>query len=132
MSLIHICTCMCLIYRTSQVALGVKNPPANAGDKRHEFDPWVGKIWRRAWQPTPVFFPGESHGQRSSLVGYTVHGVAKSQTRLKRLGTKCTAKSLQSCPTLCDPIDGSPPGSAVPGILQARTLEWVAISFSNS
>ena len=40
------------------------------------------------------------------------------------------AKSLQSCPTLCDPIDGSPPGSLVPGILQARTLEWVAISFS--
>ena len=46
----------------------------------------------------------------------------------------CTAsaKSLQSCPTLCDPIDGSPPGSPVPGILQARTLEWVAISFSNA
>ena len=42
------------------------------------------------------------------------------------------AKSLQSCPTLCDPIDGSPPGSAVPGILQARILEWVAISFSNA
>ena len=42
------------------------------------------------------------------------------------------AKSLQSCPTLCDPIDGSPPGSLVPGILQARTLEWVAISFSNA
>ena len=41
------------------------------------------------------------------------------------------AKSLQSCPTLCDPIDGSPPGSTVPGILKARTLEWVAISFSN-
>ena len=41
------------------------------------------------------------------------------------------AKSLQSCPTLCDPTDGRPPGSAVPGILQARTLEWVAISFSN-
>ena len=46
---------------------------------------------------------------------------------------KChAAKSLQSCPTLCDPIDGSPPGSPVPGILQARTLEWVAISFSNA
>ena len=43
-----------------------------------------------------------------------------------------TAKSLQSCPTLCDPIDGSPPGSPIPGILQARTLEWVAISFSNA
>ena len=42
------------------------------------------------------------------------------------------AKSLQSCPTLCDSIDGSPPGSPVPGILQARTLEWVAISFSNA
>ena len=42
------------------------------------------------------------------------------------------AKSLQSCPTLCDPIDGSPPGSPVPGILQARTLEWVAIAFSNA
>ena len=42
------------------------------------------------------------------------------------------AKSLQSCPTLCDPIDGSPPGFAIPGILQARTLEWVAISFSNA
>ena len=43
-----------------------------------------------------------------------------------------TAKSLQSCPTLCDPIDGSPPGSLVPGVLQARTLEWVVISFSNA
>jgi len=42
------------------------------------------------------------------------------------------AKSLQLCSTLCDPIDGSPPGSAVPGILQARTLEWVAVSFSNA
>ena len=42
------------------------------------------------------------------------------------------AKSLQSCPTLCDLIDSSPPGSRVPGILQARTLEWVAISFSNA
>ena len=42
------------------------------------------------------------------------------------------AKSLQLCPTLCDPIDGSPPGSTIPGILQARTLEWVAISFSNA
>ena len=42
------------------------------------------------------------------------------------------AKSLQSCSTLCDPTDGSPPGSAIPGILQARTLEWVAVSFSNA
>ena len=48
------------------------------------------------------------------------------------LSSAAAAKSLQSCPTLCDPIDSSPPGSAVPGILQARTLEWVAISFSNA
>ena len=50
-----------------------------------------------------------------------------------RTGEKDSAtKSLQLCLTLCDPIDGSPPGSSVPGILQARTLEWVAISFSNA
>ena len=48
------------------------------------------------------------------------------------LGVAATAKSLQSCPTLCDLRDGSPPGSPVPGILQARTLEWVVISFSNA
>ena len=56
---------------------------------------------------------------RFSLVIYFIHAAA-------------AAKSLQSCPTLCDPIDGSPPGSTIPGILQARTLEWVAISFSNA
>ena len=49
----------------------------------------------------------------------------------KAAAAAAAAKSLQSCPTLCDPIDGSPPGSLVPGILQARRLEWVAISFSN-
>ena len=50
------------------------------------------------------------------------------------LSPAAAAKSLQSCPcpTLCDPIDGSPPGSPIPGILQARTLKWVAISFSNT
>ena len=49
-----------------------------------------------------------------------------------RINAAAAAQSLQSCLTLCDPIDGSPPGSPVPGILQARTLEWVAISFSNA
>ena len=48
------------------------------------------------------------------------------------IAAAAAAKSLQWCPTLCDPIDGSPPGSPVPGILQARTLEWVAISFSSA
>ena len=50
----------------------------------------------------------------------------------KHYAAAAAAKSLQSCPTLRDPIDSSPPGSPVPGILQARTLEWVAISFSNA
>ena len=53
------------------------------------------------------------------------------QRSLLNLGVAAAAKLLQQCLTLCDPIDGSPPGSPVPGILQARTLEWVAISFSN-
>ena len=59
-------------------------------------------------------------------------GEKRIQTEIYLLTAAAAAKSLQSCPTLCDPIDGSPPGSPVPGILQARTLEWVAISFSNS
>ena len=54
-----------------------------------------------------------------------------SEQLLGRHLTTTTTKFLQSCPTLCDPIDGSPPGSLVPGILEARILEWVAISFSN-
>ena len=84
-----------------------------------------------------------------------VHGVSKSWTRLNdftftfhfhaleeenivglplyfSLYAAAAAKLLQSCPTLCDPTDSNPPGSSVPGILQARTLEWVAISFPNA
>ena len=99
-----------------------KESACNAGD-------WVGKVsWRREWQPTPVFLPGEFHGRKRSLVGYSPWGCKESDMTV----ATATAKSLQSCPTLCDPIDGSPPGFPVPGILQARTLEWVAISFSNS
>ena len=58
-------------------------------------------------------------------------GVSASASVLS-MNAAAAAKSLQSCPTLCDPIDGSPPGSPILGILQARTLEWVAISFSNA
>ena len=62
--------------------------------------------------------------------------VIKRRTVPQHLGSNigdaaATAKSLQSCLTLCNPVDGNPPGSPVPGILQARTLEWVAIAFSN-
>ena len=52
--------------------------------------------------------------------------------QLQQSAAAAAAKALQLCPTLCDPIDGGPPGSPIPGILQARTLEWVAISFSNA
>ena len=55
-----------------------------------------------------------------------------NKTKRKLIAAAAIAKSFQSCPTLCDPIEGSQPGSPVPGILQARTLEWVAISFSNA
>ena len=57
---------------------------------------------------------------------------SRTQVLMIRAAAAATAKLLQSCPTLCDPIDGSPPGSPVPGILQVRTLEWVAVSFSNA
>ena len=67
-----------------------------------------------------VGFPPESH--------FILKG---GKTNIS-MAAAAAAKSLQSCPTLCDPIDGSPPGSPVPGILQAGTLEWVAISFSNA
>ena len=60
-----------------------------------------------------------------------IHWSSKKQENSRKTSA-AAAKSLQSCPTLCDPIDISPPGSPVPGILQARTLEWVAISFSNA
>ena len=66
-----------------------------------------------------------------SGTGYLLNRVAWEAFTKKRTAA-AAAKSLQSCPTLCNPIDGSPPGSPVLGILQARTLEWVAISFSNA
>ena len=94
--------------------------------KRLSFDPWVRKIpWRRKCQLTPVFLLGKS--QTEEFGGLQSVG---SQRVRHDWAAAAAAKSLQSCPTLCDPIDSSPPGSAVPGILQARILEWVAISFS--
>ena len=67
------------------------------------------------------------------LITHTLNPCFLSSTNVYWTHTAAAAaKSLQSCPTLCDPIDGSPPGSPVPGILRARTLEWVAISFSNA
>ena len=120
----------------------VKNLPSNVrdiGDASLIFG--LGRSpWRRKWQPTPVFLPVKSQGQRS-LVGYSPWGHKESNT-IEQLNNNtlahhgkaaaAAAKSLQSCPTLCDPRDGSPPGPPIPGILQAITLEWVAIAFSNA
>ena len=77
--------------------------------------------------------PRESASQCLLLRHKNTSSHQKSQRQCdKHLTATAAAKLLQSCPTLCDPIDGSPPGSPVPGILQARTLEWVAISFSKT
>ena len=77
-------------------------------------------LWPHGLQPTRLLRPWDFQARvlQWGAIAFSTNGTA--------------AKSLQSCLTLCDPIDGSPPGSAVPGILQARTLEWVAISFSNA
>ena len=61
-----------------------------------------------------------------------IHSVTPNLFQICTAAAAAAAKLLQSCPTLCGPMDGSPPGSPVPGLLQARTLEWVAISFSNA
>ena len=62
------------------MVLVIKNLPASAGDMKYRFNPWVRKIpWKRAWQPSPVFLPGESHGQRS-LAGFSPWGCKESDT----------------------------------------------------
>ena len=78
-----------------------------------------------------TLFPNKIHILRFQL-DLNLVGDDIQPTAYAAAAAAAAAKSLQSCPTLCDPIDGSPPGSPIPGILQARTLEWVAVSFSNA
>ena len=83
--------------------------------------------WGNSWTPLSPLSPGPCRSQ------YPVRQVGQWLNYLVLLFCMISAaKSRRSCSTLCDPIDGSPPGSPVPGILQARTLEWVAISFSSA
>ena len=92
---------------------------------------WNGLPWRRT--EIIVFEIASKYRISGSFVdydGYSISSVGK--VFLPTVAAATAAKSLQSCLSLCDPIDGSPPGSTIPGILQARTLEWVAISFSNA
>ena len=85
---------------------------------------WCPTLRPHRQQPTRLLCPQDSLGKNT---GVGCHFLLQCM-----YAAAATAKSLQSCPTLCDPINSSPPGSPVPGILQARTLEWVAISFSNA
>ena len=123
-------------FWVSQVALLIKNSPVSAGEVRHGFKPWVGKIpWGRAQQTTPAFFPGESPGQRS-LVDHTVHRITSSETWL--FSTSVTlflfcsvlfSSVAQLCPTLCDPMNHSTPGLPVHHQLPESTqthVHWVS------
>ena len=98
-------------------------------------EPWLSS--REWWSWTAIVntywaFLEEGMATHSTILAWKIPRTEES-SRLTSMGSQksqtAAAKSLQSCPTLCDPRDGSPPGSPVPGILQARTLEWVAISF---
>ena len=92
--------------------------------------PWYSELLRFWLDPmSPILSP---RGTRDSLSLSIFTGTLSSPSDMHAAAAAAAAKSLQSCPTLCDPRDGSPPGSTIPGILQARTLEWVAISFSNA
>ena len=90
---------------------------------------YFGHLMQRVDSSEKTLMLGRDWGQEEK--GTTEDEMAGWHHRLDGHAAAAAA-SLQSCPTLCDPIDGSPPGSPIPGILQARTLEWVAISFSNA
>ena len=83
---------------------------------------WRTHQWPQDWKRS-VFIPIPKKGNAKECSNYCT---------IALISAAAAAKSLQLCPTLCDPTDGSPPCSPIPGILQARTLEWVAISFSNA
>ena len=93
----------------------------NAGKRGQDFV--TPSRWQQGREPGPSRECHPENGGHASL--------REARMRKAKDAAAAAAKSLQSCPTPCDPIDGSPPGSAIPGILQARALEWVAISFSN-
>ena len=114
-------------YISVGIPSAVKKLPANAGAMG--LIPGSGGSPREGNGNSPVSLPRKFNGQRG-LVGCSPWGCKRVRQDL--VPAAATAKSLQSCPTLCEPIDGSPSGFPVPGILQARTLEWVAISFSNA
>ena len=93
---------------------------------------WKSQQWPQNWKRS-VFISIPKKGNAKECSNYcTIAHISHASKVMLKILQAAAAKSLQSCPTLCDPIDGSPPGSPIPGILQARTLEWVAISFSST
>ena len=93
---------------------------------------WMQQLLEWGWDHLQRTLKREVFGLPRRTFGQVIKAAHAAYPGVEWRAAAAAAKSLQSCPTLCDPIDGSPPGSPVPGILQARTLEWVAISFSNA
>ena len=118
-----LCVCMCVLSRVPLFATPwtiVPQVPLSVEFSRQEY-----------WSRLP--FPGDPPDPRIKPASLMPHELAREFfTTVSPAAAAAAAKSLQSCPTLCDPIDSSPPGSAIPGILQARMLEWVARSFFNA
>ena len=102
-------------------------PTATAWPPVHQIALSMGFSRQEHWSGLSFPLPGGLHDR-----GTKPRSPVSPVLPVDSLPTAAATKSLQSCPSLCDPIDGSPPGSPVPGILQAKTLEWVAISFSNA
>ena len=106
---------------------------ANPWTTAHQGPPSLGFSRQEYWNGLPFLPPGDipDPGIEPGSPALQSDTLLSESPGKPHAAAAAAAKSLQLCPTLCDPIDGSPPGSPVPGILQARTLEWVAISFSN-
>ena len=111
-------------HYTHKGSLGIKSPG--------EHQPRGVLLLPEAFTSRSILAEGCMSTQRRVLTNQPGRRRAKQYDWSAAASVTSVTKSLQSCPTLCDPIDGSPPGSPVPGILQARILEWVAISFSNT
>ena len=128
---VRVCVCVCTqslsyvqLFETTQAV--ARQAPLSMGFSRQKY-----------WSGLPFPTPGDLPKPGIKPIFLVSPALTVDSLPLCHLGSPlweyaAAAKSLQSCPTLCDPIDGSPPGSPVPGIFQARTLEWVAISFSDA
>ena len=114
-----VCVCVCVRARAHMDNGRAAGGPCVWNSGKPAFDCLSYQLYSSLWTFSLLTFVDLKAGERSVRTG-------------EEYAAAAAAKSLQSYLTLCDPIDGSPPGSPIPGILQARTLEWVAIAFSNA